>query len=80
MANWKKKIQLRDLLQNYDSSADELKEIKRIKPLWVERLNTIPDLKGFIPSLKKVRTEAGFNKWLNSIYDFCDANLIWIEL
>ena len=79
MANWKKKIKLRDLLENYDTSADELKEIKRIKPIWVERLNTIPDLKDFIPSLKKVRTQTGFNTWLDSIYDFCDANLIWIE-
>jgi hypothetical protein len=48
MANWKTKVKFRDLLEDYDDSAeDELAEIERVKPLWIERLNTIPKLKHF---------------------------------
>jgi hypothetical protein len=80
MANWKQKIKLTDLIYSYDSSAaDELIEIERIKPLWIERLSSISCLKQFIPFIKKVKTEAKFNKVISQIYDYCDDNLIWVE-
>lgn len=80
MANWKSRINFRDLIGMYDESADdEIKEITRIKPFWIERFNSIDSLKHFIPSLKKVKTEAGFNKWLSKVYDYCDDNLIWVD-
>lgn len=78
--NWKQKVSFRDLLDNYDTSKDELEEIERIKPLWAERFNTIAPLKHFVQTLKKVKTESQFNKWLNKVYDYCDYNAIWIEL
>ena len=80
MPNWKKEVVFRDLILNYDLNADELKEIKRIKPLWVERFNSISDLKVFIPDLKKVRTQAQFNKWLDTVYNYCDMNRIWVVM
>lgn len=80
MANWKTKVKFRDLLEEYNSDADELEEIERIKPLWIERFNSINKLKKFAKSIEKVKTESQFNKWLNSVYDFCDDSLIWIEL
>ena len=80
MANWKTKVNFRDLLEDYDTSANELEEIKRVKPMWIERLNTIGSLKGFIPDLEKVQTETQFNRWFNRVYDYCDMMRIWVEL
>lgn len=81
MANWRTKVKFRDLLEQYDTEADdELKEVKRVKPLWKARFESYPVLKHFVTSLEKIKTEAAFNKWLNTVYDYCDNNLIWIEL
>ena len=55
-------------------------EIKRVKPLWVERFKEYPELEEFIKPLKRVKTESQFNKWLNNVYDFCDIFRIWVEL
>jgi len=80
MRQWTAKVKFRDLFCEYDSNAsDELKEIKRILPLWVDRFNLYPCLTHFITSLKKVKTESGFNKWLNRVYDYCDDNNIWVD-
>ena len=81
MSQWNSTVHFRDLIKDYNSNApDELAEIKRIKPKWIERFNTISQLKHFIPSLKKIKTESGFNKWLTSVYNYCDLNRIWIEI
>jgi hypothetical protein len=80
MANWKIKVNFIDLLEDFDTSADELEEIERIKPLWIERFESINSLKSFVPSLKKVKTQTQFNNWLNKVYDFCDDNRIWVEM
>ena len=76
---WLEKVKFRDLLELYDDCAeDELKEIERVKPMWIERFNGINSLKHFVKSLKAVKTESGFNKWLNKVYDYCDFNRIWV--
>jgi len=80
MGNWKVKVSFRDLLDDYDDEADELLEIKRIKPLWVDRFNTIPELKHFVKDIKNLKTESQFNKFLNNVYDYCDYHSIWINL
>lgn len=78
--NWKITIKLKDLLKEYDvNSDDELEEVARVKPLWVERLSEYPALRHLVPSLKKIKTESGFNKWLNLLYDYCDYKGIWVE-
>lgn len=78
--SWNKTIKFRDLLKEYDQTKDELEEIKRVKPLWVERFKEYPELEEFIKPLKRVKTESQFNKWLNNVYDFCDICRIWVEL
>ena len=80
MKNWKTTVKFRDLLEDFDTSAGEIEEIKRIKPLWIERFESIDKLKHFVASLKKVKTQNGFNNWLNRVYDFCDDNDIWVEM
>lgn len=81
MTNWKTTVKFRDLLEDYDDeAANELQEIERVKPLWIERFQTIPKLSHFIESLVNVKTESQFNKWLNIVYDYCDYNAIWVEL
>ena len=80
MTQWIKTVNFRDLLEEWNDDADELQEIKRIKPLWVERFESINELKNFVPALKKVKTLNGFNKWLDSVYDYCDYERIWIEM
>jgi len=66
-------------LEDFDTSADELEEIERVKPLWIERFESINSLKSFVPSFKKVKTQTQFNTWLGRVYDFCDDNRIWVE-
>ena len=61
MANWKTKVNFRDLLEDFDASADEIEEIERVKPLWIERFESINELKSFVPSLKSVKTQTQFN-------------------
>ena len=80
MTNWKTTVKFRDLLKDFDTSADEIEEIKRIKPLWIERFESTNSLKSFVPSLKRAKTQAQFNNWLNRVYDFCDDNRIWVEI
>lgn len=77
---WKYNVNFRDLIQNFDTNADELEEIKRIKPLWIERFNSIDKLKHFTNSLKKVKTQTQFNNWLRDVYDYCDLNNIWVNI
>ena len=80
MAKWKKTVKFRDLLEDFNPDANELEEIKRIKPLWIERFESINELKSFVTSLKRIKTQQQFNNWLNRVYDFCDDNLIWVEM
>ena len=76
---WLKTVKFRDLLSEYNNDADEIEEIKRIKPIWIERFNSIECLESFVESLKKVKTLNQFNNWLNKVYDFCDDNRIWVD-
>ena len=78
--NWKNKVNFRDLLEDFNEDAEELSEIKRVIPLWVDRFNSINCLKHFVNSLSGIKTQSQFNKWLNAVYDHCDNNAIWVEL
>ena len=80
MGKWVKTVKFRDLLEDFNPDANEIDEIKRIKPLWVERFNSISELKSFVPLLKRIKTQRQFNNWLNRVYDFCDDNLIWVDM
>ncbi len=77
---WTSDVEFRDLLKDFDRSKDEKEEIKRIKPIWIDRFNQYEELKQFVPDLKKVRTLSQFNRWLNMVYDYCDDNNIWVKL
>lgn len=74
---WIKEVKFKDLLSEFDLQADELKEIERVKPLWIERFNNIECLKHFVKDLEKVRTLNEFNNWLNKVYDYCNEHRIW---
>jgi hypothetical protein len=77
---WKETVHIKVLIEQYDDDAiDELEEIKRIKPFWIERFNKIDKFKQFVPAIKKLKTETQFNKFLNNVYDYCDCNNIWVD-
>ncbi len=78
--SWNKTVKFRDLLDEYDTSKDELEEIKRVKPLQIERFKQYSELEEFIAPLKRVKTQTQFNKWLNNVYDYCDICRIWVDL
>ena len=80
MGKWEKTVKFRDLLEDFNPDANELEEIKRIKPLWIERFESINELKSFVTSLKRIKTQQQFNNWLNRVYDFCDENSIWVDM
>jgi hypothetical protein len=58
---WKTKVKLKDLLELYDEEKDEIEEIKRLKPLWIERLNSYPILRSLIPSAVCCLFAIGYN-------------------
>lgn len=78
--NWKQRVSFRDLTEDFDTENDELEEIKRIKPMWVERFNSIESLKHLSEGLKPIKTQTQFNNWLDKVFDYCDRNGIWVEL
>ena len=79
MSRWIKHIKLKDLLDEFDDDADELKEIERVIPLWRNRFQSIQELKHLSKIFNKVKTLNQFNKKLNIVYDFCDSERIWIN-
>ena len=78
---WIDRVSFRDLLTLYDDNdrEHELEQIAALKPKFAERLADSV-LAHFAPEVESVRTEAQFNALLNRIYDYCDANRIWVEL
>jgi hypothetical protein len=71
MTNWRTRVKFRDLLEQFDTEAeDELEEVQRVLPLWIERLQSIPSLSHFVESLKKVTAPTtkvvGFYEFLSS--------------
>ena len=79
MANWRKTIKIKDLLEEYNEDADELEEIARVKPLWVERFVSIAGFAGFAKQIGKVKTLSQFNRVLGNMYNYCDSELIWVD-
>lgn len=54
--NWRKSIKYKDLLSEYNSNADdELEEIKRVIPMWIERIESNSSISHFSETLKKVK-------------------------
>lgn len=77
---WKKTVQLRDIINQFDNNADEKLEVLRIKKLFIERLKKYPDLVDFTKLFNRVTTKDGFNKKLNELYNYCDTFNIWVDL
>lgn len=77
---WKKTVQLRDIINQFDNNADEKLEVLRIKKLFIERLKKYPDLVDFTKLFYRVTTKDGFNKKLNELYNYCDTFNIWVDL
>jgi hypothetical protein len=82
MRKWKHKIKIRDISEDSDYQEEkELEEIPKYGKKMKERLISYP----FIPvnladSFLNVKTLAQFNRKLDLLYDFCDANDIWVNL
>jgi len=81
MKNWTYKIKIRDISE--DPNYDEGKELKEI-PICGKKMKKRLDIYKFIPKrfgnrFLKVKTLSQFNRVLNSLYDYCDANDIWVK-
>ena len=81
MKNWIHKIKLRDISE--DPNFPEERELEVI-PDYGKKMKERLDKYDFIPknsgnSFLKVKTLAQFNRRLDTLYDYCDANDIWIE-
>ena len=83
MANWKKTIHLKDLL----NESEEWEEVKRIMASIADRVEASRLFPGFdltpfrnVPEGDDVITPSDYaNKLLNRLYDYADEALIWIE-
>jgi hypothetical protein len=69
---WKSTVKLKDILESHEN-------VNATKASMIERMSTCDAITSLIPRLKKVRTESGLTKFLESMYDFCDANNIWVS-
>jgi len=83
MTDWKKRIQFKDLLKDFDNDADELEEIARVKPIWRERFLSfkLPEFERFAEEVggDSIKTLTQFGNFLNRVYDYCDEQKIWVE-
>ncbi len=81
MRNWQHKIKIRDISE--DPNFDEEKELEVI-PGYGKKMKERLSAYTFITkelgnSFLKVKTLAQFNRKLDNLYNFCDANNIWVD-
>ena len=79
MSNWEQRIQLKDIMNQFDCSKEERQETIRITKMFSDRLKIYPDVKHFANSFSRIKSKQGFNNKLNELYDYCDAFRIWID-
>jgi hypothetical protein len=74
--NWRHTVRIKDLLSRDDSDENA----QRIATVVVERLRNTRFMQGFrLRFFERVETVDDFNDAMNHLYDFCDANAIWVE-
>lgn len=81
MAHWKANFPLKDILKEEDVDG---KEAHRIGQAVAARLLERPGVFGtrtqhFAERFEKVKSQDGFNKVLNDLYDVADYIRVWIE-
>ena len=82
MRNWIHRIKIRDISEDkkYDSALEYTKQKRDYNKEMTKRLEKysfIPKL--FVSRFLKIKILSNFNKTLDSLYDYCDVNDIWIE-
>ena len=84
MAVWLSNLKLKDLMERYDdeleAGGDELELVQKYAALTVERVKQGPvEARRFAAQFLKAKTEAGFNRIMSALYDWCDDRRIWVE-
>jgi len=76
MTNWRKQIDLADAWRLYDTKGFMASRDAAVVVLEKE----LPELPtNIIGRLKRARTERGFNNALDEMWDWADANRVWIQ-
>lgn len=84
MAFWLSNLKLRDLLEQYgdelEAGGDELELVPKYAKLTAERIKGGPvEARMFAGRFLKAKTEAGYNRIMSALYDWCDNRRIWVE-
>ncbi len=86
MVNWKYKINIADIVKDYDSDEENIgfmgKAVaQRIQDslVYKEQLFLRTDLDEIIELFEDSCSECEFDYALNELYDLCDDELIWVE-
>lgn len=84
MANWKYHLNLKDILNNYNTEKYPMQDFydkvntAMIKDL-LKQFEAVPFMKErFEGSFKKVKTVGEFNHELDKVYAYADVNRIWM--
>lgn len=82
MANWRHRLEINSLFNNgVPDPIDEPEEFATLREkvaAELERSRLFPA--PYVTTLRKVGSTKGFETALNSIYNYADANLIWMGL
>jgi len=80
VTNWRLKINIWKKVPKYDED-NELKSVPKITKVVASNLRklNIKELKTFPSRFLRCQTESQFDRVLNSMYDVCDRELIWVE-
>lgn len=83
MANWRHRVKLRDLFESFDpqeTAEAEKAEVLRVGKAVLARVKGEDCLNGFrLKRFIEAETEAQSNRVIESLYDFCDQHLIWVD-
>jgi len=82
MRNWIHRIKIRDISEDkkYDSALEYTKQKRDYNKEMTKRLEKYSFIpKRIVSKFLKIKTLLNFNKTLDSLYDYCDVNDIWIE-
>ena len=76
MTNWRKRVLVGEAFELFDTEGFEASRDAVIAILERELPEAPPPILG---RLKRAKTERGFNSAWDTLYDWADVNLVWLQ-
>lgn len=80
MTNWRKQVDLGDIFAEYENVGFEKTRDATVAALREARLTAVAEgAAPIITRMERTKTEKGFNSALDRLWDWADANRVWIQ-